>query len=885
MASPTPPRWMERLLERMTPSGIVGAEVRGDLREEYARVRRRLGEVRSAIWYGWEVLRVGMHFVRGGDGMVALMWGDVRQAARGLRRNPGFALVAALIIGLGLGANTTIFAVLYAVVLDPLPFDAPERVVAIREVALETGEGNSALSYQTYEAFKEGQRTFAALAAWQSHQPTLIREDGGPPQRLHGAGITHEMLPLLGVEPVMGRGFGSDDDTEGAPRTVLISHAYWLRGLGADPAVLDRSLRLDGVAYRIIGVLPRSFEGETMGPGVLPPASAEIWLPYLNSPVAESVPFDGVHNVNVVGRLAEGATIEDARVDAERVMAVVRARSDTHAGDGVKVVSAHDVVVGEVASTIYMLFGAVTLVLLVAVMNVANLMLGRATARSREMALRLALGAGRLRLLRLMLAESCVLAVVGGVVGASIVAGGIRLLEAADAGSVPRLMATSVDQATVAFLAVSALAVGLALGVVALARTSDGRLAQTLRDGGRGLGGGRSRFRRALVVVQVAGATVLLMGAGLLGRSLSEALRVDPGYRSEGLLTARVIMPTPFVSPDWPEHVAFFRDATETIGALPGVTSAAAAYMDPVDAGWNNGFTFVSRPEPEPGRNPSAIFRPITSSYFETIEARIVRGRDFSRADDSDAPGVAIVNEAFVRTFFGDADPLGERLDYGDFWGARPPDYEIVGVVADIRFGDVTSDPQPAVYFPHAQQPVREMAIVIRTDGDPNALVPAIRAAVASMRPELPLDFVTSIEDKLERGWARRRFLTIVLGLFATTALALATLGLYGVLSYMVGRRTHEIGVRLAIGAHRGRVMSEVVREGLLLVAMGLVIGLPVAYGLSGVLERLLYGVTATDPVTSAAVLVLLSVAGALACFVPALRATRVDPVGALRSD
>jgi putative ABC transport system permease protein len=869
----------------MTPPGVVGAELRGDLREEYVHVRARHGAIRSAIWYGWEVLRIWIDFMRGGDGMVGVLWGDARHAVRSLRRSPGFTLVAAMIIGLGLGANTTIFAALYAVVLDPLPFAEPERVVAIREVALETGDGNAALSYPTYDAFKESQRTLLSLAAWQSHQPTLINDDGTPPQRLRGLGITHEMLPLLGVDPVIGRGFSSYDDEEGAPPTVLISHEYWLRGLGADPAVLERSLRLDGVSYRIVGVLPPSFEGETMGAGILPPASAEIWLPYLNSPVAEGVPFDGVHNVNVVARLAEGATIETAQLDAERVMAMVRVRSATHAGDGVKVVAAHDVVVGEVASTMYMLFGAVTLVLLVAVMNVTNLMLGRATARSREMALRLALGAGRLRLLRLMLAESCVLAVVGGVVGVLIVAGGIQLLEAVDPGSVPRLAGTSVNQATMAFLAISALAVGLALGVVALALMSDGRLSQRLREGGRGLGAGRSRFRRGLVVVQVSGATVLLIGAGLLGRSLSEALRVDPGYRSEGLLTARLIMPTPFVSPDWPEHVAFFREVTATIASLPGVTSAAAAYMDPVDAGWRNGFTFASRPEPEPGRNPSAIFRPITSSYFETIEARIVRGRDFSSADDSDAPGVAIVNEAFVRAFFGDADPLGERLDYGDFWGARPDDYQIVGVVSDIRFGDVTSEPQPAVYFPHAQQPVREMAIVVRTPGDPMDLVPAVRAAVASMRPDLPLDFVSSIEDKLERGSARRRFLAVALGLFAFTSLALATLGLYGVLSFMVGRRTHEIGVRLAIGAQRGRVMSEVVREGLVLVAIGLALGLPLAYGLTRLLETLLFGVTATDPVTATVVPLLLSLAGASACAAPALRAMRVDPAGALRSD
>ena len=406
-----------------------------------------------------------------------------------------------------------------------------------------------------------------------------------------------------------------------------------------------------------------------------------------------------------------------------------------------------------------------------------------------------------------------------------------------------------------------------------------------LRDGGRGLGAGRSRLRKGLVVVQVSAAVVLLMGAGLLTRSLGEVLDVDPGYRPEGLLTARVAMPTPFVSPEWAEHVTFFRDLTEAIESLPGVTMAAAGYWDPADPGWNNGFSFESRPEPEPGRTPGAIFRPVTPGYFETIAAPIVRGRGFTPADDSDALGVVIVNEAFVRRYFVDGEALGERLTHGDLWDARPPDYEIIGIVQDVRFTGVVNTPPPAVYFPHAQQPVREMALLARTNGDPNALVPQVRALVASMRPDLPLDFASSLEHKLDLVSSGRRFLALTLGMFALTALVLAGLGLYGVLSFMVARRTHEIGVRLAVGAHHGRVVSEVVREGLSLVALGLAIGLPVAYATSGVLESLLFGVTRTDTVTAAWVLTVLALVGGLACIVPALRATRVDPLVALRAE
>ncbi|HIF22459.1 MAG TPA: hypothetical protein EYQ27_11255, partial [Gemmatimonadetes bacterium] len=371
MASPAPPRWAERLLERALPAGIVGAELRGDLREEYARARARRPTWSADLWYAWEALRLIVHFSWEGDGMSGITR-DARQAVRGLRRSPVFTLVSTLTIGLGLGANTAVFAVLQAVVLAPLPFEQPDRVVALREVSLETGEGDNAFSFPQYEVFKASQRGFSGLAAWQVHQPILTSDDGRPPQRLRGAVVTHDMLPLLGVAPVLGRGFRSDDDKQGAVPVVLISHAFWLSALGGDQAVLDRSLRLDGIAHGVVGVLSPDFEGETTGAGVLPPATAQVWLPYRTSSLAQGISVGGLHNVNVVGRLGEDITIEAARADVERVMAVVRAGSSSHESDGVKVVVSQDVVVGDVASTMYMLFGAVTLVLLIACTNVAN---------------------------------------------------------------------------------------------------------------------------------------------------------------------------------------------------------------------------------------------------------------------------------------------------------------------------------------------------------------------------------------------------------------------------------------------------------------------------------------------------------------------------------
>jgi putative ABC transport system permease protein len=882
---PRPPRRVEGWLRRVLATSRAADEILGDLREEYVRLHANRGAAPAALWYVFEVTRLAAQ-VGGRHGIEGLT-GDVRHAFRSLSRSPGFAGVAVLTLAIGLGANTALFAVLRAVVLAPLPFAEPEELVTLQTVDVRNGARGGAFSFPQFEDFLEQQRAYTGIAAFKTLEPTWTREEGQPPRRLTAIAATHDLLPLLGVAPLLGRGIAPEEDVVGGPPVAVISHAFWVGSLGGDAHILSRHLRLDGVPYAVVGVLPPGFRGETDGGWTIPSADADVWMGYRNSPAAEGMGFRGLSNVPVVARLAPGVTVDEARADGERIMAGLREEFREHANAGVAVLPAREVLVGPVSSTLFLLFGAAALVLLIACTNVAGLVLGRASGRTREIALRSALGAGRTRLVRLLLAEAAVLALAGGVAGVGITAAVLRLVRSMDPGSIPRLDGSALDAATTLFLACGAVVVVAILGLVPLAYVRPRELGATLRDGGRSTDSGRrASLRKGLVVAQVALASVLLLGAGVFVRSLNAALRVDPGFDPEGVLTARVVMPDPYISANWPEHVRFFGDLVARLRETPGVRAAAAGLWDPADPGWNNSFRFAGRPEPEPGAQPSAEFRPVTPGYFATARIPVLAGRTFDAADDTEAPGVAIVNEAFVRRYLTAADPLGQVLDYGDFWNAREdPEYRIVGVVGDQRTNGVTAAVTPVIYFPHAQQPVREMAVMVRTDGDPLALADDLRRVVAELDSRLPVDGVTTMHGKLARSLAGRRFTTSLLGLFAAAALLLATVGLYGVLSFLVAQRTHEIGVRMALGAAGGRVVRQVLREGLGLVGLGLTVGIPAALFLGRAAERLLFTVTAADPLTAFAVPALLLAVGAATCWTPARRATRVDPLRALRSE
>ena len=847
--------------------------------EAQAAARARLGDLEAVRRACREIARGRKRQERRRKGVLDVGQ-DLRFAARMLRRNPAFSAIAALTIAVGIGATTTMFAVVQAVVLRPLPFAEPDRVVAVESFDRETGTGTWSNSFPQFLDYEAGNRSFSHMAAWREIQPTLRSDDGQPAARIRAIGITHPMFELLGVDARLGRTFGVDDETLGSPPTAVLGHAFWRSYFGGDEDVLGRTIDLDGQLFTVIGVLPSDFRG-----GSVPPASADIWLPYRNSPVAEGIDVRGLTNVSVVARVADGVTLEAAGADIERMMTVLGAEHSVHAETGARIVPVRNAVIGRAGNVMWLLFGAVGLVLLIAGTNVTNLLLGRTADRAREVAVRSALGASRRRIIRLIVLESLVLATVGGVVGVFLALGGVEIVRSINPGSIPRLESSTVSPLAIVFVSGLTILLAMAIGLApALHATGPGHT-QAIQGGGRSSAHGRTDLRRLLVVSQVAVATVLLVGAGLMLRSLSSALSVDPGFDPQDVLTARIIMPTPFVSTQWPEHVSFFRELVENLEGRPSVVSAAAAYQGPTDEGWFNAFSIVGQPEPAPGQFPSAIFRPVTPGYFETVGVRVLRGRPLLKTDDSQGLGAVVVNEAFVSAFLADRDPIGARLAYGDFWGAREPDYEVVGVVEDVLFYGPDQPARPATYFPHAQQPVREMSLFLRTTGDPRSVLPALREEVTRLDPTLPLDDVTTLEKLAGETLANRRFLMIVFVAFAVMALVLAATGLYGVLSFLVGRRSHEIGVRLALGARQGAVLGLVMKQSMSLVAAGLILGVVGAVALSRLLAGLLFGVQPSDPMTIAATIIGLVTAALVASAGPAIRALRLDPAQTLRAD
>ena len=880
-----PPSIPDALLRACLPRDITGQCIRGDLWEEHAAHLRDRGRLSADLWFWLVATRLTLGY--GGRRLLEVgvrdLGRDVRHAVRSLARAPGFVALTVLTLAIGLGATTTIFSVVRSVVLKPLPFESPDEVVALRNSRLGEEGQLWSLSFPQFEDLQRETSAFVEMGGWRPWQSAWLPEDGGPPRRVVSAGTTHEVFRLLGLETALGRTFTADDEVPGRPRTAIVSHGFWRATLGSRADVIGTELVLNGESFAVLGVLPERFRGETDGGGVLPPARVDVWVPYRNSPVAEGTELRGLTNVNVVARLAPGRDVADAQADLDRVMTALRATFDEHATERVVPVPAQEVVVAGARSEMALLMGAVLLVLLLAYVNATNLILGRVDARLRELSVRRALGAGRARVLRLLLAESAVLAALGGALACGIALLGVRVLRVFDPGTLPRLASASVDPQTGGILALSIGIAVIVLGVVPAWAALRARAGHPLQAGQFSRGTRTSRLRPVLVVAQVALATVLFSGALLLTRSLREAVNVEPGFVPDQLLTARVDHPTSFVSEEWPEHVAFFRTVVEALRQAPGVVSAAAAYQDPADPGWNNSFRIVGDTE---DRLYGAIFRPITPGYFETAGIPLVDGRSILETDDTQAPGVAVVNRTFAERYFPGSDALGQRLDYGDFWlSRRDREYEIVGIVQDVRFSGIEAEVPPAIYFPHAQQPIKEMAFIVRAEGDPLALVSRLRDIVTDANPTLPVFAVSSLEQKLSDGYAERRFLVLLLGGFAVVALTLAAIGLYGVLSFVVARRTQEIGVRLAIGAAPGTVRSLVLKQGMALVWLGLLIGIPAALGASRLLQGLLFQVSPADVRTHVFVPAVLALVGLLACWIPARRATRVDPLRALRAE
>ena len=793
---------------------------------------------------------------------------DVRFALRALRKSPGFAGVAVLTLALGIGLNTAIFSVVKGVLLDPLPYpDAGRLVWGESEFGASRG---AAVSPPDYLDYRESATSFEYLGGRRGGGSyTLTGFDA--PEIVRGQSVTAELLDAFGRVPLLGRSFTRDDELEGA-RAVVLSHAFWQSRFGGDPDVVGRTLSLDDEPWEVVGVMPAGFA--TLG-------EADFWRPIPLHTGSNLV--RRFHNLRLVGRLRPGVTLEGAQAELDLIAArLEREYPESNATWRLVIQPLREFVVGPVRTGLEILWGAVALVLLIVCANVANLLLARGTGRRTEIAVRTALGASRGRIVRLLLTESLALAGLGCVAGVGLAVLGVRLLRAIEPGTLPRIEQIGLDGWGLAFAIGVSLLTGLVFGLLPALAAARPDLTRALKAGGRGGSGVSGRVRGALVVGEVALSFVLLIGAGLLLRSFARLVSVDPGFRTEGAVTASLSLPAARFEGE--ADVLSFDEALETrLEAFPGVSAVGFTSQLPLAGPGNDTYMAV------PGRHQlgtetqfNAQIRSASRGFFEAMGIPLLRGRAFTEADRAGAPPVVIVNRPFVETIFPDEDPVGRRLliDLGE-----PLETEVIGVVGGVHEFGLGDPPPMTAYFPLAQATVWNQQVVIRTSGDPASVVAALPELVGRIDPLQPVGSVATYESLLGRSVARPRFQALLLGLFAAVALTLAVVGIYGVLSYLVARRSREVGIRIALGATRPRVIGLIVRRGLGLAGAGLAIGALAALGLTRFMESLLYGVTATDGWTFAGVAALLGLTSLAACYLPARRAAGVDPTTTLRQE
>jgi putative ABC transport system permease protein len=796
---------------------------------------------------------------------------DIRYSVRGLLKRPGFTLVALITLALGIGANTAIFSVVNGVLWRPLRYKAPQQLVMVWENhQARSGPVREWLAPADFDDWRSQNSVFSNLSAMNDWGPTLTGRD--QPEPLVGAAVSHDMFELLGAEPVKGRSFLREEDQPGAPNVVMLSYELWQRRFGSDQNIVGKTISLNEESYTVVGVMPARFDLPVIG-------NTQLWRPL--RPTLNPSCQRGCLVLRAIGRLKPEATLAQAQADLGAIASRLASQyPDSNSKVGATLVPLHEQLVGNMKRPLLVLLGAVAFVLLIACANVANLLLARAATREREVALRAALGASRGRIIRQLLTESALLSCAGGGLGLLFAFWLLRVLIGLSPQGAPRFDEIGINAPVLGFTFLVAVVTGLVFGLAPALQTSKLDLSNSLKDASKGSTGGSTggRLRSALVIAEMALALILLIGSGLLMKSFVMLQRVDPGFNPDHVITLRVFLNKTHY-PAMPQVLNFYSQLLDRVRTLPGVQTAGAISTLPLSGNNSDtGFLIQGRPEPPPNQGPVAWFNVVTPDYFRAMEMRLVKGRVFDDRDNEKAPLAVIISETMAKRYWPNEDPLGQRIGRGpDRWR------EIVGVVKDVKHFGLDADTPPTMYFPVQQVPARAMNLVVRTSGDPSSLAPALRAQVWAGDRSLAIANLTTMKDLVSSSVTQQRFILMLLGCFAALALLLSAIGIYGVMSYAVAQRTHEIGIRIALGARTEDVLKLVVRSGLVLTLIGLGIGLALAFALTRLMRSLLFGVTPTDPITFLMVSVGLVIVALVACYVPARRAAKVDPLVALR--
>lgn len=808
---------------------------------------------------------------------------DLRYALRRLRKSPGFSLIVVVTLALGIGANTAIFSVVNTVLLRPFPYREPERLIAVDHFYPSLNNLEAGASAPGYRDLRDKARTFDGVAVQTGWNPALTGM--GDPQRVNASRVSGLFFRTLGVTVARGRPLLPEEDRPGSEKVVVISDGLWKRLFGGEASAIGKKMTLNGESYDVVGVMPPSFRDFVN-------RNAEMWVPLALREEAFGDDRRTNEFLALTARLKPGITTERARSDMAAFANQLKLQyTDAYAPDWtLKVTPMLEKATGAIRPALLVLLGAVGFVLLIACANVANLLLARAASRTKEVAIRSALGAKRWDLIRQLLTESVVLSFLGGVLGLALAWVGVRSVVALNPADIPRVDEMGIDGTVMAFTLLVSLVTGLLFGLVPALQATRTDLQETLKEGGRssaGDGGGQTA-RRVLVVSEVALALMLLIGAGLLIKSFGRLQQVEPGFDQRNLLTFGLSLPRAKYASDTTQ-IAFYDQLLPAIAAVPGVQSVGATSVLPFSGNWSTGSFTVEGHQPAPNQpGPWGDIRIVSAEFFKTLRVPLLNGRGFTNQDGPSAPVVAVVDDEMVKRFWPTVDPIGKRITFGSATGDSTRWITVVGVVGHTKHEGLDAEARVQMYLPYPQTGQNfggAMSIAVRSAGDPLAVLPAVRAAVHSLDRDVPLSAIATMEAQVESSVGQRRFAMLLLGLFAGIALLLASIGIYGVMSYSVTQRSREIGLRMALGAPRGNVLQLVIRQGMTLALIGVGIGIVGALALTRLMESQLYSVRAIDPFTFVAVPLLLAGIAMLATFIPAMRATRVDPVVALRQE